>query len=326
MGTPIAVVVPSCRPAQLERFLEAWEEELEIADAVLILVEDLPDTSGPTSARIQRYCWRDIDEDLKEDAWIIPRRTDTVRSYGFLKALELGADIIVTLDDDVTPATKGHLLQHLSHLATSATRRRWTSTFHSVEGRPRGFPQEATHQQWPTALSHGLWEGVPDWPADVTPLPPDLWHTHVDQYIPMGHFFPMCGMNLAWHAWLTPFMYFGLQGPSWEYDRSGDMWAGVFVKAFLDRCHYAVWSGRPHVVHARMSSRKDNLKKEASSLPIHELLWQHVDAVNLTGTIEDCYHLLAKSLRDFEPMSTSYRYCLTQAMERWGALTRKAML
>ena len=105
----VAVVVPTIREDCALRWLDEWKDDL--AGARVILVEDNPEpTFAITGA--EHYSWRDFAE-LGADEWIIPRRTSACRSFGFLKALEGGADIIWTLDDDCYPedARRGRYLE-----------------------------------------------------------------------------------------------------------------------------------------------------------------------------------------------------------------------
>lgn len=75
-----AIVVPTIRPSLALNFLEAWRSEFESHD--VILVEDNPErTLNLPDARILHFSWKEIDEDLGKDSWIIPRRTDCI-PYG----------------------------------------------------------------------------------------------------------------------------------------------------------------------------------------------------------------------------------------------------
>ena len=69
----VVVVVPSVRQEHLEQFLEAWREEF--ATATVIVVEDHPTRCFDLAAHanVAHYCWQDIDEELGESSWIVPR-------------------------------------------------------------------------------------------------------------------------------------------------------------------------------------------------------------------------------------------------------------
>lgn len=206
-------------------------------------------------------------------------------------------------------------------LHTPAASPAWIST---VEGGvPRGVPYFATDRTSECVLNHGLWQNAPDFDA-VTQLnnarrPIDI--APRDQVIPRGTYFPMCGMNIAFKAELTPVMYFLLMGPQWPYDRFGDIWCGVFAKRICDHFGYSVRSGRPIVNHQRASNVWTNLRKETPAYEVNETLWRAVDSTYLTGkTFADSYHELADQLT----LSGEYWAQLRMAMHTWADLFRRA--
>lgn len=67
-------------------------------------MEDNPERSFALPSDVRHVSWKEIDADLGKDAWIVPRRTDAVRNYGFLLAAREKPDMIVTLDDDCYPS------------------------------------------------------------------------------------------------------------------------------------------------------------------------------------------------------------------------------
>src|SRR5262245_22081201 len=77
-----AVVVASNRPDRLAQFLRARAEEL--ANATIHVVHDGPEPPPPDAGGVRHHSWPTIDADLGEHAWIIPRGTGCVRSYGCL--------------------------------------------------------------------------------------------------------------------------------------------------------------------------------------------------------------------------------------------------
>ena len=103
----VVLVVPTVRQECMRQFLEAWEPEF--AGHELVVVEDNPERTFElrSSAVVSHYCWRDIDAALGEQAWIVPRRPDCVRSLGYYEAWRRQPDLIVTLDDDCMPPASG---------------------------------------------------------------------------------------------------------------------------------------------------------------------------------------------------------------------------
>lgn len=314
-----AICVATNRPETIPKWLDAWSDEFD--GCPIIIVEDgskktvvLNQSSG-----VWHYCWEDIDKDLGENSWIIPRRTSCVKSYGFLKAAELKPDIIITLDDDCFPhGTNPHgtnfVQQHIHQLSSDVVRNAWVSTISGPK--PRGYPYERTCRTMPCVISHGLWDGCSDLDA-ITSLTTDAETVLRETAIPRGMYYPMCDMNLAFRIDMLPAMYQLLMGPEYEYDRFGDIWSGVFSKRICDHLQLGVYSGFPHVRHQSVSSVWDNLRKEVPGMQDNETLWKSVDEIILTKeTVADCYVELAEKLN----VSGKYWSELKAAMRIWVGL------
>ena len=319
----VAVVVPTIRRNCIHRFLEAWHSEFATCD--VLVVEDNPEASFDLGEypNVVHYAWSDIDRELGEQAWIIPRRTDCVRSFGFLKAYQREPDMIVTLDDDCMPGpegAEGFLARHWARLEGCGEQRAWRRTGEGPA--TRGYPYYGLDRRWRCMLNHGMWVGVPDFdsPTAMQQSREARTFSVVNQTIPVGEYFPMCGMNLAFRPELAPAMFFLLMGQGYDYDRFGDIWAGLFVKRICDHFGYAVTSGEPVVTHLRASNVWANLRKEAPGLELNETLWQLVDSVVLTGlSVAECYQQLARALRDRDTGS-DYLTRLGSAMLTWTEL------
>jgi reversibly glycosylated polypeptide/UDP-arabinopyranose mutase len=324
MRTPkTTIVVPTIRETCIREFLDAWRDEF--ATAHVIVVEDNPERTFDLghAANLTHYCWQDIDRDLGESAWIVPRRTDCVRSYGYWKAWQERPDMIVTLDDDCFPGTdgpRGFLARHWQRLENGGSELAWTET--GIGPRTRGFPYFRNERRRRCILNHGLWLNVPDYDAPTQLLQarrPEPFGFE-DRTIPVGQYFPMCGMNLAFRPEAVPALYFMLMGRDYAYDRFGDIWAGVFFKRIADHLGWAVNSGGPAVDHRRASNVWANLRKEAPGLEINEHLWAAVDGVVLTGeTFGDCYREVADALVSLSA-DVGYFASLHRAMYVWAGL------
>jgi hypothetical protein len=311
-----AIIVPTIRENSIINFLKAWGDQF--ADHLVIVVEDNPertfDISGPN---LKHFCWADIDGELGRDSWIIPRRTDCVRSFGYYKAYASEVDMIVTLDDDCYPESDGFLLQHYEKLNHPARESAWVPT-----GRgpfPRGIPYHNLNRASECVLNHGLWNKVPDFDA-ITQLANVRFSQAfepLEQVVPKGAFFPMCGMNLAFKPEMTPAMYFLLMGKDWPFDRFGDIWCGVFLKKICDHLGFAIRSGAPRIEHQRASNVWTNLRKEIPGYEVNESLWQAVDSIILTkSTVRECYRDLAEKLS----LTGEYWDRLRSAMNVWADL------
>ncbi|MEZ6036717.1 MAG: hypothetical protein R3F29_04510 [Planctomycetota bacterium] len=318
------IVVPTIREHCIREFLNAWESEFHGVE--LILVEDNPERTFAvdTGAELTHLCWRDIDERLGERAWIVPRRTDCVRSFGYWLAWQRQPDMILTLDDDCMPPggePRGFLQAHWDRLEQGGNHDAWVSTTGGTI--PRGVPYHHRERRTRCVLNHGLWTNVIDYDA-VTQLgqvrtPTDC--TFPDQTIPRGSYFPMCGMNLAWRPELTPALYFLLMGKAHGVDRFGDIWSGLFTKRICDHFGWAVNSGSPTVHHARASNVWANLRKEAPGMERNETLWQIVDQTVLHGdTVADCYRELALAIAANAADDDVWSSRVATAMRHWTEL------
>lgn len=316
----VSIVVPTIRERSMREFLQAWHEEF--ADAHLVVVEDNPERTFDLgeAPNLSHYAWEDIDRELGEAGWIIPRRTDCVRSYGYYKAWQDRPDMIVTLDDDCYPRHDGglgFLARHWERLNEAAVRDAWDET--GVGVATRGVPYFNRARQWPVALNHGLWESVPDYDAP-TQLVQSRYPREFrfeNRVIPVGQYFPMCGMNVAFRPEVVPAFYFLLMGKGYEFDRFGDIWAGVLVKKICDHLGYAVHSGDPAVKHLRASNVWASLRKEAPGLEANEHVWQAVDRVTLTQTtFAGCYAEAAGKLA----LDGDYWRKVRDAMRVWAGL------
>jgi len=348
MKIKVAVVVPTIREESIKKFLKEWKREFfenNEFEVKVIIVEDNPQKKFQIKEEklIFHYDWQDIENDLSNNSWIIPRRTDCIRSYGYWKAWLIKPDMIVTLDDDCYPLKNyyhekisgkqlGFLKTHWKRISegVATTKNCWTNTI--KDGRPRGLPYGNTVKKTITPniiLNHGLWYNVPDFDAKTQlklAKTEGLFGFEIDQIVPKDNYYPMCGMNLAWKPEATPALYFLLMGQNnngkyWGFDRFGDIWSGIIFKKIADHLGYAVSSGYPIIWHAKASDVFANLKKEASGMKINETFWKMIDQIKLTGkNFQECYGEIALKLS----VEGDYWNKLKKAMRLWAELFKKS--
>lgn len=338
----LSVVVPTIRENSIKRFIFEWKKIFGKYKVNLIIVEDNPgktfDINLKENFKIFHYSWEDIEKDLGKDSWIISRRTSAIKSYGFWKAYQIKSEVIIALDDDCYPLEKylknfnktDFIKSHYNSLFKNKYQEtKWVSTIKLNDNiRPRGLPYKyLEHFITPESviLNHGLWANVPDFDA-ITQLKfkkfPKISDYFIHQLIPMGQYFPMCGMNLAWKRELTPVMYFMLMGKDKSekllgFDRFDDIWAGIFVKKICDYLSFRIVSGYPVIWHDRASDPYKNLEKEKKGMKINEYLWGYVDKIKLTKyDFKSCYREIAENFN----LNNDYFKKLKKAMIIWSEL------
>ncbi len=304
----VAIVIPTIRDLA---FLEAWRDEF--GGCRVIVCEDRPERQlvRPEGWTIEHYSWAEIDRELGSRSWVIPRQNAAIRNFGYWKAWQGGADVIVTIDDDCYPASRPFLARHIENLERSVTLGWQPVTSFYTRGFPYGIRDRA-----PVVVSHGLWEKIPDLDAPTQLLHPDLRLERPSDVavIARGSYFPMSGMNLAFRADFAPAMWFPLMGRGWPFDRFDDIWAGVLAKRVADHLGLAMVSGLPTVEHRRASNVFANLRKEAAGIEANETFWRAVDGVHLDAkTVVGAYRELAERL----PLDGPYFERLRQGMLTW---------
>lgn len=311
-------------------FLKAWPSFEDQFDTIYVIL-DKPNTKGFndnltwTNIKIVPHDY--INRTLGKNSWIIPRNDSAIRSFGYWLAWKAGHSKIFTLDNDCSPAiiyksnTDYWVEDHLEILNKKVSNK-WHYTGTSIHPRTRGLPYDAFEQTLePVMLSHGVWELNPDIDSiqSFTSEWQPLSFFFEETAVPKNHYFPMCGMNLAWNKEITPLLYFGLQGPKYPYSRFDDIWAGLFAKKILDHLGMRVITGGACVRHERQSNKYENLIKEAPGIKVNEELWKRIDAVKIPET--------------HKTPVTAYKYLITHVnfkglpnQEYWKELVKATLL
>lgn len=347
------LVVPSIRVGSWNRFVAEWSAVGLFNEVDVILMEDNPTRTfkaAISNAAVRHYCWEDIEKDLGENSWIIPRRSDTVRSYGYYMAWKLRDQYkyVLTLDDDCYPPTqdgdgftykdgaKGFITMHKQALDGGP---RWFNTLNSVK--PRGIPFYEVGKLDTVMINHGLWTNVLDYDAPTQLVSPVKEKFSFDsRVVPAGQYFPMCGMNVMWKNEATVLMYHLLMGKTVDnsapgidpqplpFDRFGDIWCGIIAKRIIDEKGLHVATGTPYIHHDRASNPFANLKKEANGLEVNEKFWQYVDKYPGRGRgfpLWQHYEEMGLHIMKYNefPQYETYFHELGMAMCIWAKLFRE---
>ena len=318
----VGIVVPSIRKECINKFFEEWYGRFFDNDYIVnfYLIEDNTKRSFKIDKTVQsqfnhfrHYSHKEIKQIMGKNSWIIPFKSDCVRSFGYYMAWEDGCDYTITLDDDCYPYNDGTLDKHIENLNSLAINNRWENT---IEGEyPRGFPYGIRNNLSKVVISHGLWHNVPDLDGPTQLI---KGNSNViipeDKIIPINKYYPQCGMNLAWRKDMTKYMYFLLMGKNYPFDRFGDIWAGIIAKKVCDVNGWSVHSGHPFIHHSKASNVFDNLIKEAKGIKANEVFWEYVDSAK--GDPETIYLNIADKISEI-PYQNEYFKKLSKAMYVW---------
>jgi hypothetical protein len=234
---------------------------------------------------------------------LIPYNTDARRIFGYLKALDEGCDLLLSIDDDNFP-TDDDLIGNHQKTGTPWNKRivREPAHFHNIceyltlePSRlifPRGFPfQRRGHVNQPEwvappadaviGVTEGLWLIEPD--IDATTwlngkvkatryTGPDLFVLEQSTWSPVNT------QNTSVIRELIPAFVFATMAwpvPGGKLDRYGDIWGGYFLLALMQGTKYHVGFGRPLVEHRRNAHNYvDDLRYEFWGMILTDWLLQ----------------------------------------------------
>lgn len=305
------LVVPTIRENSIKSFLNAWKDKADWDE--IIVVEDNPEKTFKIDVE-SHYSWKEIEENLKDDAWIISKKDSAIRSFGFLLAYLKGADFIFSLDDDCYPVENDFCKKHIENLNSTP---KWTESI--LGTRTRGVPYKNFGTLENVVLNMGLWKGVPDFDSIqslATNLPTDFEPNQKERIIPIGQYFPLCGMNFSFKREVAVLSYFAPMGKNSPYHRFDDIWFGIIFKKICDHCNLLVRCGEPYVWHSRASNSFANLKKEAPGIEMNENFWEIIDKIKIVAkTPKECLNEIAIALQNME---NSYLQNYGKALNVWA--------
>ncbi|MFG0334275.1 MAG: hypothetical protein ACF8TS_12995 [Maioricimonas sp. JB049] len=268
-----AVVMPSIRTINPE-YLKHVPEDVRV-----IVVDDSNGSIEANRSNMAVYRYNDYRSWLGENDDLIPRKTDTCRSFGFYVAWREGYQYVVTLDDDCKTHEgfmDGHALVGHEREVPTVDQLPWYNTLDNlvleIDGQPsprfyaRGVPYcYREHQPEPVirkqtgrvVCNMGMWTKVPDIngldklgvdvPEAISVREPCL-------AIGRGTEFSLCIMNVAIMAEAIPAFYQLPMGASvcgHRLDRFGDIWSGYILKRLTDIKGDLVTIGEPAVTHTK---------------------------------------------------------------------------
>lgn len=250
-----------------------WAIFEELSEEIPIIVVD--DSDGQLSpaprANVRFFDYAAQREVMGDHYPAIPHKSAATRNFGHYLAYREGFDVIIALDYDCR-VKPGWLEDHLSCLGAvenaPAVEGTWINSVDQPGFYARGFPYEfrneeaaATRQTTATGdvkVNMGVWDNVLDLNGidKLQAEPPyDPGLRGDTNLVAVGNI-PVCGMNTAFHAELTPAYFFlpdlWVNG-TWQLSRHDDIWGGYIVKKLMDLRGDLFRFGRPVVEHTRQS-------------------------------------------------------------------------
>ena len=327
----VGVCIPTIRVEQISTFLDKWIPiwKLSRHKVSVYIHADKADKifdekKYSDKIFIKHTCHKDIDLQLKNNEWIIPRCSGACRSFPMLLAYKDGCDFIITIDDDCLPSetlSDNFIDSHIN----AFNKGRWYST---IDGEfPRGIPY-IEHGELNVCLNHGLWENIPDFdgPTSLVNMrnKKEIFLKDRTDVVPPGMYFPLCAMNVCYSRHIFPAAYNLLMGfEKYGIDRFDDIWSGIFIKKIADSLGLYVTNGRPFVNHTKASNYFVNTKKEIEGIRLNEELWKYIDKISLKNKdVKKNYLELADAIMVYKPsftssLSSDYFQLLGKAMVTW---------
>lgn len=280
---------------------------------------------------------------------MIPYNSDNRRNLGFLIALERGAEIVISTDDDnfATPDEDffgAHsIVGKMVEMKAVHSSNGWFNPCSLLEFDPpvpvysRGYPFGKRWQdklcfgveRGRVAVNMGLWLGDPDIDAVTRLALPVRSLGLKSEQLMLGHdtYMPINTQNTAVLCDAMPCFYFVLQGLKIDgtvMDRYGDIWAGLFLNKAASHMGDRVTVGRPLVQHSRnQHNLLWDLQNELWGMLLTEYLVPYVEEMPLSeNTYSGTYREIAERLKDIplhpHPAVQQYLGALSTAMGTWA--------
>jgi len=286
----------------------------------------------------------------------IPYNSIRRRNLGYLRALELGSDIIITIDDDNYPGNSNWLLEHLNILRTSdvlptvSSKNKVVNPCHILKfNHPdlkiysRGYPfSELFHDTFDVefrsggrvALNLGLWTKSPDVDAYTNILYPDIESLGIKEgfqrryALAQDNYMPINTQNTSFIRELTPAFYDVLMDTTIHgvrLDRYDDIWAGLFALKLIHKLGYRATFGVPLTEHRRNKHEYvSDLKLELIGMSLNDLVHKivmkaDVQAKSFADGYLELADVLMNEVKRFvnDEEVLSYFSKLTEAMRIW---------
>ena len=273
----------------------------------------------------------------------MPHKSAASRNVGHYIAFHEGFDVIVALDYDCRTRS-GWLQAHLGALTKAVeapalaplTPNGWVNSIDAPGVYARGYPYEwrtpelaeieVTTVTGEVKINMGIWDGILDLNGvdklqGGEPGDPGL-ATDVNR-IALGNI-PVCGMNTAFAAELTPAYFFlpDLWVNGWQLSRHDDIWGGYVVKKLMDLRGDLFAFGHPVVEHTKQTRLERVVVLEQwmhlMSMGFYDLVDDACSGVKPTGYAEMFAHFVDEYRAGVERSSLPSHYVdVYRALGEW---------
>jgi hypothetical protein len=250
-----------------------WTIFEDLSDDVQIIVCDDSDGKlAPAPRRNVRFYDYAAQRQVMGDHYpAIPHKSAACRNFGHYLAYKEGFDVIIALDYDCRTRA-GWLDQHLQSLGAvheaPAVAGNWINTIEQPGFFSRGYPYEYRNAEASTVkdavasgvvkLNMGVWDNVLDLNGidKIQRDPPSEPGLRGDRNCIALGIVPLCGMNTAFQAELTPAYLFlpDLWINGWQLSRHDDIWGGYILQRLMAKHGDLLRYGRPVVEHTRQTN------------------------------------------------------------------------
>ncbi|MGA3170620.1 MAG: hypothetical protein ABSE62_06370 [Chthoniobacteraceae bacterium] len=285
----------------------------------------------------------------------IPYNSDNRRNIGYLMALEMGCEMLVSIDDDnyCRPADRffnehAVVCQVPVQCTSVSSSTRWFNICDLMEVQPtsvwpRGTPYKYRHQKpavtrqdrtVPVKMNAGLWLGEPDLDAITWLVAPVRASGFKGESVLLddGTWSAINTQNTALHRDLIPAYYFIPMnhplGPGLSIDRFGDIFSGFFAEACAKHLGHGIRVGTPVADHRRNSH---NYMRDAGGelgciWVLEDLMDWLVELKLEGGTYSETYLSLAEALAGAAERFTGFAWTdatrtyfrhMVACMRRW---------
>lgn len=193
------------------------------------------------------------------------------KNLAMQRAISLGEQYVLILDDDCFPNGDCSIEEMISHHQDNFNDTCEVESFLAVTSPPsRGTPYFKRNILRQCVASMGFWKFIGDYDA-----PSQLVHGAYKKMgfykaAIFGHYFPLCGMNLALDLNFYPWCKFI------DVPRFDDIWMGFILQRRAYELGHCFAMNGPVVTHSRQSNVWQNLRDEAPNMELNETMWQHV--------------------------------------------------